>query len=253
MNEVYKALVKLVEENIPAVLAIVVDAKGSTPAKVSSKMLITEDGRTAGTIGGGSLEYKIIEISKEIIKTSKAKMLNFSLDESMGYQCGGSVTIYLEPINVAPRVIIFGAGHIGVALCKILRLLNLRLVVVDDRKEYIDNNDFKDVNKVYVPQLTDAFSKLEIDENSFIVIATRDHQLDLQLCKYAVNTNAKYIGVIGSKKKSEYILNSLKENGYKEDILKKVYSPVGIPIKTDTPEEIAISIAAQIIDLTKNK
>lgn len=250
---VNKELAKIINENIPAVLAIVVDVKGSSPGKLSSKMIITADGSTIGTIGGGKLEYEVIDEAKKIFKSGNPKILKFSLDESYGYQCGGEVGIYLEPLNIYPHLIIFGAGHVGKAVTEIFKYLHFKVTVIDDREELLNAIENTDVDKILVPDYQSSFSKLNINENSYILIVTRDHTFDLELTKMSLSTPAKYIGVIGSKRKSKYILDTLRKDGYNDDEIKRVYTPVGIPIKTDTPYEIAISIAAQIIDIAKIK
>lgn len=248
---VNKELAKIINENIPAVLAIVVDVKGSSPGKLSSKMIITADGSTIGTIGGGKLEYEVIDEAKKIFKSGNPKILKFSLDESYGYQCGGEVSIYLEPLNIYPHLIIFGAGHVGKAVTEIFKYLHFKVTVIDDREELLNAIENTDVDKILVPDYQSSFSKLNINENSYILIVTRDHMFDLELTKMSLSTPAKYIGVIGSKRKSKYILDTLRKDGYNDDEIKRVYTPVGIPIKTDTPYEIGISIAAQIIDISK--
>jgi xanthine dehydrogenase accessory factor len=250
---VNKELAKIINENIPAVLAIVVDVKGSSPGKLSSKMIITADGSTLGTIGGGKLEYEVIDEAKKIFKSGNPKILRFYLDESYGYQCGGEVAIYLEPLNIYPHLIIFGAGHVGKAVTEIFKYLHFKVTVIDDREELLNAIENADVDKILVPDYQSSFSKLNINENSYILIVTRDHTFDLELTKMSLSTPAKYIGVIGSKRKSKYILDTLRKDGYNDDEIKRVYTPVGIPIKTDTPYEIAISIAAQIIDISKKK
>jgi xanthine dehydrogenase accessory factor len=248
---VNKELAKVFSENIPAVVAIVVDAKGSTPGKVSSKMIIKADGSTCGTIGGGKLEHEITREASNILKSGAARIIKFTLNESYGYQCGGEVSVYLEPVNVYPNLVVFGAGHVGKAVCEIFKSLPFQVTVVDDREDLLDEITASHINKLAVDSYNSAFDKLNINENTYIVIVTRDHAFDLELAKKGISTSARYIGVIGSKKKSRYIIDTLRQEGYGDDDLKRVYTPIGIPIRTDTPEEIAVSIAAQIIDISK--
>jgi xanthine dehydrogenase accessory factor len=247
-----RELAKVINEKIPAVIAIVVDVKGSSPGKLSSKMIIAADGSVTGTIGGGKLEYEVINEAKNVFKDGNPKTLKFYLNESYGYQCGGEVSIYLEPLNVYPYLIIFGAGHIGKAVTEIFKYLPFEITVVDDREDLLNAIDNVKVNKVLVEDYLSSFERLDITGNSYILIVTRDHTFDINLTKRSLNTPAKYIGVIGSKRKSKYILDTLRKDGYSDDEIKRVYTPVGIPIKTDTPYEIAISIAAQIIDVCKS-
>ena len=247
--DIFKEIEELKKNNIKAALAIVITTRGSTPGKISSKMLILADGKTIGTIGGGKIEKDIIDKSPMIISKGTPQIFEYTLDESYNYMCGGYMAIYVEPVKPAKRVIIFGAGHVGQALSKILKLMDYYIIVVDDRKEFGNSKNFPDANEIIVDEFMNAIDKLTIAEYTFIVIVTRDHKWDMEITKKVIKSSAKYIGVIGSKNKAQYMLKELKNSGIDEENLPRLYLPIGVPIKSETPMEIGISIAAQIIDI----
>lgn len=246
---IFREIEEIKKNRIKAALAIVIDTRGSTPGKVSSKMLILANGKTIGTIGGGKIEKDIIDKSLMVISKGNPKIFEYTLDESYNYMCGGHMTIYVEPINPAKKVIIFGAGHVGQALSKILKLMDYYIIVVDDREEFGNSKNFPDADEIIVDEFTNAIDKLTIEEDTFIVVVTRDHEWDLEITKKVIKSSAKYIGVIGSKNKAQQMLSKLKNSGIDDESLRRLYMPIGIPIKSETPMEIGISIAAQIIDI----
>lgn len=248
--DIFKEIEELRKSSSKSALAIVINTRGSTPGKVSSKMLVYSDGRISGTIGGGRVERDIIVKAQKMINDSgEPKVFEYTLDESYNYMCGGFMAIYVEPLKTRKRVIIFGAGHVGKALTKLLKLMDYYVIVVDDREEFGNRENFPDADEIIIDEFIKAIGKINLDENSFVVVVTRGHEWDLEITKEVIKYPLKYIGVIGSKKKSEYILKELRNSENSQENLHKIYSPVGIPIKSITPVEIGISIAAQIIDI----
>lgn len=247
--DVFRKIEEVRKNNISAALAIVVNTRGSTPGKTSSKMLIYSNGTIFGTIGGGRIEKDIIEKGKDVIKNGEPKIFEYTLDETQGYMCGGYMVVYVEPIMTNKKVIIFGAGHVGKALTKILTLLEYYIILVDDRAEFANKENIPEANEILVDEFLNAIKRLHLDENTYVVVATRDHEWDLNITKEIIKHPVKYIGVIGSKKKADYIQKEVEAYSNNNDWQKKLYMPIGIPIQSVTPMEIAISIAAQIIDI----
>jgi xanthine dehydrogenase accessory factor len=248
--DIFKEIEELKKSNRKAALAIVIKTRGSTPGKISSKMLVYSDGKISGTIGGGRVERDIIVKAQKIINDAgEPQVFEYTLDESYNYMCGGFMAIYVEPLKTMKRVIIFGAGHVGRALTKLLKLMEYYVIIVDDREEFGNRENFPDADEIIIDEFLKSIDKLNLDENSFVVVVTRDHEWDLEITKEVIKYPVKYIGVIGSKKKAEHILYELKNSGNCQEDLQKIYSPIGIPIKSITPAEIGISIAAQIIDI----
>jgi len=234
-------------------------------------MLVLRDGSIRGTVGGGALEAGIIKASESVIEGRADKKIDMVLDGkdavASGMICGGSASVLIEYIDVSTEnielfikrreeadaesetVYIFGAGHCGMALAPVLRVVGFRVVVIDDRAEFANAKRFPDADEIYAPEKIDAdfFDTLKINKNGYIVIVTRGHVHDEVALRGALRTDAGYVGMIGSRKKRESIYERLLSDGYTQADIDRTYSPIGMPIGADTPEEIAISIAAQII------
>ena len=255
MNEIYKELLKIQLYGGEAVLATIIATKSHTPRDVGTKMLIKSDGKSIGTIGGGNMEYKLINEAKKIIKEGKPKILHFDLsgqknDYDIDMICGGVMDIFMEPVLSKPLLYIFGAGHVSVQLAKIANMINFKVIVIDNRKDSIDYEKFKGTTeKVICEDYKKAISEIKIDEFSFIVIVTYEHRNDQEVLELVINSPARYIGMMGSPKKRDSIFSNLISKGISKDLLSRVHSPIGLEIGAETPEEIAVSISAEIIKI----
>jgi len=247
--QIYKEITEIINSRREAAMVTVIAASHSTPRGTATKMLVKPDGSITGTIGGGAVELEVIKTAIETIKTGKAQKHQFNLipGENPGMICGGEMEVFIEPITPTPIIYIFGAGHISMVLAKISKLLGFMVTVIDDRKDYASKERFPDADQILVDDFEKVFSKLNIDKRSYIVIVTRGHLHDERVLNKAVLTPAGYIGMIGSKSKVKTILNNLHDRGVEKDVLEKVHAPIGLEIKAETPEEIAISILAEII------
>lgn len=253
MLEIYKELVNVVSKGERAVLATIVASQGSTPRRAGAKMLIKEDGTFVGTIGGGGTEHKIRQKVAEVMKSGQPQTVRFDLsgqDEALAMICGGQMDVFLEPILSSETIYLFGAGHTSQSTAKIANMLGFRVIVIDPRPEYNNSERFPDA-ELYAEEFESAFSKLNIDENSYIVIYTIGHVVDEQCLQFAIDTKAKYIGMIGSRKKAKEVKERLGERGIPQQQIDKVYSPIGLAIGAETPEEIAISILSEIIKVKR--
>jgi len=257
MKDIYDEIVTIKHEGNVAALATVVSAKGSTPRSGGSKMLIRNDGSVLGSIGGGCLEAEVWQTAMNVIKEQKPKLLNFDLtgreETPEGLICGGTMQIFVEPIVPVPTIYILGAGHIGSAVSKIAKMAGFRVVVIDDRPAYANAERFPDADEIHVEDPVDMVSKLAINKVSYLVIACRGHLEDQRVLAQALKTSAGYIGMIGSKKKTKTIFGNLRNEGIGQDLLDRVHAPIGIPIAAETPEDIAISIMAEIVDTARRK
>lgn len=253
MIEIYKELLKILLYGGEAVLATVISTKSHTPRDIGTKMLIMGDGTSIGTIGGGGLEHKLINEAKKIIKEGKPKILHFDLtgkknDNNIDMICGGMMDVFVEPIFSKPVLYIFGAGHVSVQIAKIANMINFHVTVIDDRKDYIDYEKFSGIaDKIIAKDYKKAVSEIKIDEFSYIVIVTTEHRNDQEVLELVINSPARYIGMMGSPKKRDAIFLNLISKGFSKDLFNKVHSPIGLEIGAETPEEIAVSIAAEII------
>lgn len=239
----------LKKENQSAALCTVVSTKGSTPRKTGAKMLVFENSKIYGTIGGGNLEKQVIENALKAIETNTAKLYKFELLQQLGMCCGGTVEIFIEPIMEKNKLYIFGAGHVGNALSHFASQTGFEVTVIDDRKEYIENLQSEKVDKIY-SHFDKAIEKLKFDKNTYIVIVTYSHPSDRTILSLCVNKPNAYLGMIGSRRKIEVTRKKFIESKIAaESQLNKIDMPIGLDINPDTPAEIAVSILAKLIEI----
>jgi len=256
-RDIYEEIVSLRSRGIPAALATIIARKGATPRKDSTKMLVYADGRQFGTIGGGSIEADVCREALQILETGKPKLLTLDLStvdpEENALVCGGSMEVYVEPILPDPTLFIFGAGHVSKAVAEVANLIGFKVAVIDDRPKYANPERFPHADAFYIDDWEASLKKLPVNEMSYLFIATRSHQLDLTCLRFAVQSQAKYIGMLGSNKKNKTLLEQLEKEGIDPYRFDRISVPAGIDIGSETPEEIAISIAAELIAARKNQ
>ena len=250
---IWEKIKQVQEKRQRAVLCTIVKARGSTPRKEGSKLLVVEDGNFYGTVGGGNLEYEVIEVAKEVLKTQKAQLLDFNLGKELKMACGGQVSLFLEPILPPEQLIIFGAGHVGQALAYFASKLDFQIVVVDPRNNVLNawklEENIKFVNKSF----QEAIDVLIFDKQTYVCSLAYTHDKDLEVAAGVLGKDIAYLGIIASKNKARKIAKLLSEKyGYTQEQIGKIDMPIGLPIEVETPAEIAISILAKIIDL-RNK
>lgn len=234
-----------------AALATIIASKGATPRKDMAKMLICEDGRQLGTIGGGSAEAEVRKEAQSVMSTGKAKLLAFDLKdvdpEDSALVCGGFMEVYVEPVLPAPTLFVFGAGHVSKALAEAAKPLGFRIAIIDDRAKYANEERFPSADEFYIDDWEAACKKLPVNDSSFLFLATRGHQFDLVCLRYAIRSPARYVGMLGSLKKARIILGLLEKEGVDPSLFNRVCVPAGLDIGSETPEEIAVSIVAELI------
>lgn len=249
MQGIYEALLDVENGSESAVLCTIISTSGSTPRKTGAKMLVYKNGSIAGTIGGGALEKAVIEQALDVFQTKKSKVIKHNLVNEFAMCCGGSVQLFIEPIMNKKKLYIFGAGHIGRALAKFGVDLDFNVSLIDERYDALE--DFQVQNcKVMIEQHVTAIEKLIFDDQTFVVILTHDHQYDREILAMTSKLPHQYLGMIGSQRKVEIAKkNLLTINDIDDEILNQVNMPIGLDIKVNTPEEIAVSILAKIIDV----
>ena len=256
MTDIYQEIVRVKAEGGEAALVTIVSASGSTPREEGTKMLVRPDGSILGTIGGGSLEAQVIEEAVKVTKQGKPKRLHMSLSakeaEEAGMICGGELEVFIEPILTPPRLYLFGGGHVSLPLAKMGKLIGFEIAVIDDRAEFANADRFPGAEILFADDFTKAFPRLKIDKSSYLVIITRGHQHDELVLEWAVTTPAKYIGMIGSQTKVKAIFSHLLKKGISQEELDRVHTPIGLEIGAQTPEEIAVSILAEIIKVRRS-
>ena len=250
MDPIYQALAQLTSTSEPGALCTVVKSEGSTPRHVGSKMLVYSDRHFIGTIGGGDLEHRVIDEAWLSMGDGQARLLHYNMaDPSRGDPgvCGGQVEVFVEPILPPPMVVVIGAGHVGKAVAHLARWLGFRVAVSDDRTEFCNKETVPDADAFYPCLMKDLPSKMKIDRRTFLVLTTRGSSVDADGMPALLATPAAYIGVIGSRRRWATTVKELRENGVSAESLARVHSPMGLELRAETPEEIAVSIMAEVL------
>jgi xanthine dehydrogenase accessory factor len=254
--DVFEEIVRLRRLGQKCALATIVDVRGSIPSYESAKLVVREDGSMAGTIGGGCVEADVWTAAREVIQTEKPQRLTFNLGQDAAYDngliCGGQLEVFIEPVLPVPRAYVFGAGHISRSLSKALALAGFAPVVVDDRESFASRERFPDAVEVHAAEYEEAFPRLGIGENGYVIIVTRGHRDDMRVLKLAISTPARYIAMIGSKRKVIGVIRELVKEGVPRSAFERLHAPMGLNIGAVSPEEIAISVAAEMIAVRRN-
>jgi xanthine dehydrogenase accessory factor len=253
--DVYDEIVRLRRLGQKCAVATIVQVNGSIPSYESAKMLVREDGSMLGTIGGGCVEAEVWNAAREVIETEKPKHLTFSLGQDAAYDngliCGGQLNIFVEPVTPQPVAYIFGGGHVSKSISKIANMAGFATVIVDDREAFANPERFPEADATYAEPYEDVFPKLPVTSSSYLVIVTRGHRDDMRVLRWAVTTEARYIAMIGSKRKTISVVKELEKEGLSREMFHKVFAPMGLEIGAETPEEIAISVVAEMIALRR--
>ena len=254
-TSIYQALSEIEKNNEPAALCTVTKSEGSTPRHVGSKMLVYPDGKFIGTVGGGELENRVIKAALQAIKNGKAQTLEYSMaDPSRGDPgvCGGQVEVFVEPILPTPTLVVIGAGHVGKAVVHLAKWLGFRVAVCDDRVEFCNPESTPGADEYYPVEMGKLAEKLKVTGQTYLVVTSRGSSVDAVGLPSLLESQAAYIGVIGSKRRWATTVKALKEKGVSEELLNKVHSPIGLELQAETPEEIAVSIMAEVL-MVKDK
>jgi len=254
--DVLEELVRLRREGRKCALATIVQANGSIPSYTSAKLLVRDDGTMAGTIGGGCVEAEVWNAAREAMDSGKPRRMNFSLGEDAAYDngliCGGQLEVFIEPIDPQPRAVIFGAGHISKSLCRVAEMIGFATTVVDNRESFANRERFPEAGEIFAEEYEDVFGKLQVNTSSYLIIVTRGHRDDMRVLRWAVMTPARYIAMIGSKRKVIGVVRELEKEGIPAERFERVSAPMGLDIGAQTPEEIAVSVAAELIAVRRN-
>ena len=249
--DLYEEIVQLRRDGRRAALATIVSSQGSIPSFKTAKMLVRDDGSIVGTIGGGCVEAEVWQAAREVMECEKPRTLKFNLNQNPKYDaglvCGGTLDIFIEPVLPPALLYLFGAGHVAVNLYKVAGNAGFDITVVDDREAYASRERFPDAKEVIADDFDKVMKRLLPGESSYIVILTRGHRDDMRVLRWAVQTPARYIGMIGSKRKTIAIFRELTKEGIPAELFKRVHAPVGLDIGAVTPEEIAVAITAELI------
>jgi xanthine dehydrogenase accessory factor len=249
--DLYDEIVRLRKLGQKCAVATIVQVNGSIPSFESAKILVREDGSFMGTVGGGCVEAEVWNAAREVIETEKPRHLSFSLGQDAAYDegliCGGQLNIFVEPVIPQPRAFIFGGGHVSKGISKIATLAGFSTSIIDNREAFANAERFPEAEATYAEEYEDVFPKLPVNSSSYIIIVTRGHRDDMRVLRWAVSTPAKYIAMIGSKRKTISVVHELEKEGIPRESFDKVFAPMGLEIGAEMPEEIAISVVAEMI------
>ncbi|MHB8653967.1 MAG: XdhC family protein [Terriglobia bacterium] len=254
--DIYAEIARLRKEGRKAALATIIQVQGSIPSYESSKILVRDDGSIVGTVGGGCVEAEVWAVAQDVMREEKPRRLHFNLNSNPEYDngliCGGSLDIFIEPILAAPTVFLFGGGHVSLAISKIASMAGFDTVVIDDREAFAAKERFPEARETYSGEWEEIFPKLKINEFSYLALVSRGHKGDLTCLRWAVTTRARYIGMIGSRRKFIEICKVLEGEGVPAEKLERVHSPIGLDIGALTPDEIGVAVVAEMIAIRRN-
>jgi xanthine dehydrogenase accessory factor len=249
--DLYDEIVRLRSLGQKCAVATIVQVNGSIPSFESAKILVREDGSFMGTVGGGCVEAEVWNAAREVIETEKPRHLSFSLGQDAAYDegliCGGQLNIFVEPVIPQPRAFIFGGGHVSKSISKVATLAGFSTSIIDNREAFANKERFPEAEATYAEEYEEVFPKLPVNSSSYLIIVTRGHRDDMRVLRWAVNTPAKYIAMIGSKRKTISVVHELEKEGIPREAFEKVFAPMGLEIGAEMPEEIAISVVAEMI------
>jgi xanthine dehydrogenase accessory factor len=265
MQNIFGKVNELSMTNKSFVLCTIVEIKGSSPGKTGFRMIVFPDKKTIGTVGGGAIEGKVIQDALKIFESNENALHEYVLNEKkelveedveiVPMMCNGSVKIYYEVFGNSPNVYLFGGGHVGQELAKILPGLGYFVYLIDNREEFANRDKNPHANKIELANYIDYSNNFEPKPDSFALIITHGHTFDYDILKTLIKRKLKmkYIGVIASKSKAQKMKNKLLEELGEGITLENVHSPVGLPIGGDTAAEIAVSVAAEMQKIRYNK
>lgn len=249
-QELINALAELTAQGKSGALCTVVKTKGSTPRKEGSKMLVYPDGSIVGTVGGGEVEGRVITRAQEITQSGKPEILSFDLvDPGEGDPgvCGGVLDVFIEPLQVPLQLIIVGGGHVGREVVRLAHWLGYRVILHDDREEFCTPESAPEADRYLVGDIQRLPEEVDLDSRSVVVMATRNMGIDTQGLPGILEHHPAYVGVIGSRRRWKLTREALLEDGISEELVDQVHAPIGLDLNAETPEEIALSIMAEVV------
>ena len=245
--DVYREIVRMSEAGEPGALVTVTAVDGHTPQVVGAKMIVRPDRSIVGTIGGGRVEHEAIARGLEAIEAGTPRTVTYRLKAELGMCCGGQMELFVEPLAIPDRLVLFGAGHVGCALARFSASCGFELVVVDERPDFNTPERFPWARQRWVGHHDDAIAELELRARDYVVIATHNHDYDREILGAVLRTEAGYVGMIGSTRKVDKTMKQLRLEGLDDGQLARAHAPIGLDILAETPEEIGVAIVGELI------
>jgi xanthine dehydrogenase accessory factor len=256
-QEVFAALAEALQQGEEVALVTITASTGSTPQRVGAKMLVFADGRTVGTIGGGCYENDAFGKAREAIAGRRALNVKYELNddfaEESGLICGGQMQVFIEPVEPSPDVYVFGAGHVGSSFARMAYEAGFRVHVIDDREKFANPALFPQGVETIVDDVPNWIVAHPLPPTAYAVIVTRGHRHDLDTLRSLATKPARYVGLIGSRAKVKLLFDTLAAEGVSPESLGRVHAPIGLDIGAVTPQEIAVSILAEVIAVKHGK
>ncbi len=257
-HEVFAALGEALSRGEEAALVTIVSSNGSTPQRVGAKMLVFSDGRIVGTVGGGCYEHDAIGVAKQVLASRKPRTVKYDLNddfaEETGLVCGGQMEVFIEPIEASPSVYIFGAGHVGFYLGRLAQEAGFAVHVIDDRAAFANAERFPTAASIVVDDIPQWLATTTIPATAYAVIVTRGHRNDLDVLREIAPRELRYVGLIGSRAKVARLYDAvIAEGQIAPEQLERIHAPIGFDIGAVTPQEIAVSITAELIAVRRGK
>jgi xanthine dehydrogenase accessory factor len=253
--DIFEDIVQMRRAGRRGALATIVHTNGSIPSYESSRMLVRDDGTIAGTVGGGCVEAEVWAAAKDVIQNEQPRKMTFNLNHEAAYDagliCGGTLEIFVEPILPQPTVYLFGGGHVSTAVARVAHHAGFAIAIIDDREAFANSERFPMASEIHTTY-EQAFRKIRPNSSSYLLIVTRGHKDDMNVLAWAIDTEARYIGMIGSKRKVISVYRALEKEGHNLEKFERVHAPVGLDIGALSPDEIAVSIAAELIAVRRN-
>ena len=248
--EILRGLTAALEADRPVALITIVATQRSVPRRAGTKMLVFADGETVGTVGGGEMEAKAVGEAQQAIRERKPRVVSYELvnpNEGDPGICGGELTLYMEPYMPPHTVYVIGCGHVGAAVIDLAHWLGYRTIAIDDRPDLVSEDALPNADVRFAGNVADAIAAHPVPANSSIVVVTRSPEVDIRILPDLLATSASYIGVMGSRKRWAATRDELLASGVPADSLARLHVPIGIEIKAETLEEIAVSIMSEVI------
>jgi len=251
VKDVLEAALRAEETGAPAALVTVIATEGSTPQKAGAKMLVYPDGRIVGTIGGGCVEAEMTWRARQSIEARKPQVASYDLTPDQagedGLVCGGRMQVFIEPIEGTPTLCLFGAGHVAQPLARMAQAAGFRVQVADDRIKFANRERFPDVDLLVVEDFATAAGQMTLGPNTYAIVVTRGHKGDAEALRAVVGKGLRFVGLLGSRPKLVHLASALEESGVPPEDVAEIHCPLGIEIGAASPEEIAVSVLAQVI------
>ena len=251
MKDVFAAALKATQDGEPAALVTVVSTEGSTPQKAGAKMVVYADGRIVGTIGGGCVEAEMTWRARQTIEEHRSQVASYELTADQagedGLICGGRMEVFIEPIEGTPTLCLFGAGHVAQPLARMAKSAGFRVEVADDRVKFANRERFPDADLVIVEEFATAAQRMTLGPNTYAIVVTRGHKGDEEALAGCLGKGLRFLGLLASRPKFVHIAAALEERGVSTEELATIHSPLGLQLGAVTPEEIAVSILAEMI------